>query len=416
MEIKSLDINVLNIPAAGQSRQVNIAGDNNSAFILQVVDSAGKFYDFKNNIFVLGHVPRCNLKGVISGSTFTRAIQFPSVVSSVDYNVILIADPSTQTSINLNKQVINKRISQITDTVITLAYNTANTSNYTTSPPIANFVTTIAPNKTAFVQNEANLVNATTQSGSNGLAPDFESVNLDSNIVFIATTTLDGTTSSSTTLLVDSTTDIVAGMALVSGPNLSGTPFVTKVEPNVSIGGVEKKRITLSAAQTLNSDGATLTFHAQGAKSIFSAIGVLISAVSIKLSSVDQVGEGFKVEAGGATTGSDATLHLDNTYGIAKGMGVSVVGVAQGVTVSSISANAGGANSSGTIEMSSAQDLSSEDNAGVGFLAGFKGLADGTEFFTNLSLGVSFTILKPGNTNRTLTLLLDNFITPGAAS
>ena len=415
MQLRNLKVPISNLPASGQSRRVIIEGDSGAAFILQIVDSAGKFYDFVNNTFVNGHIPRCNLKGVISGNTFERRVTFPSAVSSTTYNVILIADASTDTVITNNRKAINKSLTQVVDVVITLEYNTANTSNYTTSPPSANVATTISPTKAGntTVKTTATFVNATTQAGSNGLKLD-RLPNLETDLVFIKTTTLDGTTSSSTTLLVDSTTDIVEGMVLVSGPNLSGTPFITKVEPNVLIGGVEKKRITLSTAQTLNSDGATLTFHAIGGKIIYNATGLGIRpgiAIANEKKANEKTGlVTHKVTAGGATTGSDATLHLDGTYGIGKTANISLAGIASGITVSSVSANAGGATSAGTIEMSSAQDLSEEDNAGVGLQATFD------TFQQEIEITMDFTITNAGNTNRTISLLLDNFITPGAAS
>ena len=117
-----------------------------------------------------------------------------------------------------------------------------------------------------------------------------------------------------------------------------------------------------------------------------------------------------QIVAGGATTGSDATLHLNATSGIGKTSGIKFTSLSSGVTVSSVAANAGGSESAGTIEMSSAQDLSSEDNAGVGFLVQFP------DFFKQIDINVSFIIDKPGTADRTITLLLDNFITPGAAS
>jgi len=415
MQLRNLNIPISNLPESGQSRTVSIEGESGASFVLQIVDSAGKFYDFVNNTFVNGHIPRCNLKGTIGGSVFQKRITFPSVVSSTTYNVILIADASTNTVISGNRKAINKSLTQVVDVVVTLEYNTANTSNYTTSPPSANVATTISPTKASntTVKSTATLVNATTQTGSNGLkverAPD-----LATDLVFIKTTTLDGTTSSSTTLLVDSTTDIAAGMVLVSGPNLSGIPFITKVEPNVLISGVEKKRITLSAAQTLNSDGATLTFHAIGAKSIYDAIGLGINGILVtataKKADVKTGLVTHAVTAGGATTGSDATLHLTGTYGIGKTANISLAGIASGITVSSVSANAGGAASAGTIEMSSAQDLSSEDNAGVGLSATFD------TFQQEIELTIGFEITNAGSVSRTISLLLDNFITPGAAS
>ena len=60
--------------------------------------------------------------------------------------------------------------------------------------------------------------------------------------------------------------------------------------------------------------------------------------------------------------------------------------------------------------MSSAQDLSGEDNAGVGLSATFD------TFQQEIELTIGFEITNAGNANRTISLLLDNFITPGTAS
>lgn len=411
MQINNLDVLLSDIPQSGQSRTINISGENGAAFVLQIVSSDGKFYDFVNNTFVNGHIPRCNYKGVISGSTASVRVRFASVVSATTYNIILVADPSTDTTISGNRQAINFSVSQIADTVITLAYNTSNTASYTTSPPSANVVTTISQTSSSdtLIKETAAVTNATTQANGFGLKLDRQPLKTD--LVFIATTTLDGTTSSSTTLLVDSTTDIVKGMFLVSGPNLSGTPVVTKVEPNVLISGVEKKRITLDTAQTLNSDGATLTFHARGAEIIESAIGVsliYIGSASIPTSSA-VVGK-IVAQAGTATAGSDATLALKPTYGIGAGGEIQAPILPSGLTVSSVTAGSDPINDTGTIEMSSAQDLSDEVDAGAGIAVNFP------DFATSIDVKTELIIINPGSTNRTLTLLLDNFITPGAAS
>ena len=404
MQIQNLDILLSNIPASGQSRNLTIIGQQGASFILQIVNSGGKFYDFVNNTFVRGHIPRCNFKETITGNSVTRKIQFPAVLANTNYNIILVADPSTETTITNNRKAINQSITQVTDTTITLAYNTSNTGNYNASPPAANVATTLsnATSKNSFIDTTANLVNATTQAGGFGLKLDRQP--LDKDFVFIATTTLDGTTSSSTTLVVDALTDISVGMFLVSGPNLSGEPVITEINETT-------KTITLSTAQTLNSDGATLTFHARGSKGIYSAIGLSIKDIksSAFIPKTGYVTHTVRSVGGSATAGSDATLGLDATYGIGKDAKLKGVGISSGVTVASISAGSP-ATGNGTIEMSSAQNLSGEDNAGVGSVMTFG------DFYTAIDLSVSFTISKPESTNRTITLLLDNFITPGAAS
>lgn len=414
MQITSLNILSSNIPKSGQSRIINIEGESGAAFILQVVDSTGKFYDFINNTFVNGHIPRCNFKAVIGSSTVNCRVQFPAVSSPTDYNIIIVADPSTSTTISGNRQNINLKVSQIADTVITLAYNTANSTNYVPhggggTPPSADVATTLSSAKAGtIIKPTATLTNLSTATGGFGLKLDRQPN--DGDLVFIATTTLDGTTSSSNTLLVDSTTDIVPSMVLVSGPNLSGTPFVTKVEPNVLISGVEKKRITLSTAQTLNSDGDTLTFHAVGPKSISAAIGVVVRFKSEALVPVDNVSHKVVALGGSATAGSDATLGLGTTYGVSKGSVIKGAGLGDSLTVVSVSSGSNPSNDSGSIEMSSAQNLSTEPGSGVGYEIEFSG------FHTTVSLNSTLEIIKPGTSDRTLTLLLDNFITPGTAS
>ena len=49
MQLRNLNIPISNLPASGQSRTVTIEGDSGASFVLQIVDSAGKFYDFVNN-------------------------------------------------------------------------------------------------------------------------------------------------------------------------------------------------------------------------------------------------------------------------------------------------------------------------------------------------------------------------------
>ena len=411
MQIRSLDIDLSNIPKSGQARNIDIFGEINSSFILQVVDNTGKFYDFVNNTFVNGHIPRCNFRNTLSGNKTTVRVVFPSVASTTVYNVILIADPSTDTSIVSNKQNINKFITQVADTAITFAFNTSNSGNYAASPPSANVVKTLSntSKKSSKVNISTSVTNNTSASGGFGLKLDRQPV--DTDLVFIATTTLDGTTSSSTTMLVDSLTDISAGMFLVSGSGVSGEPVVTKVEDNLNIGGAQKKRITLSTAQTLTSDGGTYTFHAKGGFGISKATGVFISKPIIE-ATVPKTGavlHTIRSLGGTATAGSDATLALDATYGIGKTASISGPGLASGLTVSSISAGSP-STSNGTIEMSSAQNLSGLEGSGVGFVVKFG------DFVTQIDISINFNILSPGLNDRTITLLLDNFITPGVAS
>jgi len=168
---------------------------------------------------------------------------------------------------------------------------------------------------------------------------------------------------------------------------------------------------TLSTAQTLTSDGGTYTFHAKGSFGISKAIGLFISKPIIKavIPKTSTVSHAIRSVAGTATAGSDATLALDATYGIGKTASISGPGLTSGLTVSSISAGSP-STSNGTIEMSSAQNLSGLEGSGAGFVVNFG------DFVTQINITINFNILSPGLNDRTITLLLDNFITPGVGS
>ena len=129
--INAIETSLLNIPKIGQARNVDIRGEQGAAFILQLVDSSGKFYNFKTNTFTeTSHTPQNLLRGAISGSFFTTRINFPSVASTTTYNIIVVADPTTDTIIAGGAGALNVSLKQVADTTITLVYNTANTSNY----------------------------------------------------------------------------------------------------------------------------------------------------------------------------------------------------------------------------------------------------------------------------------------------
>jgi hypothetical protein len=399
--ISAIETSLLNIPKIGQARNVNIRGEQGAAFILQLVDSSGKFYNFKTNTFTeTSHTPQNLLRGAISGSSFTRRINFPNVASTTTYNIIVVADPTTDTTIAGGIGALNVNLKQVADTTITLAYNTANTSNYTSSPPAANLATALssAKKKFTFINDEKTISNATGSGNNNGLKITRKPV--DTDLVFRMETTLDGTTSSSKTLVADSVTDLVVGMVLVSGPNLSGTPVVTAIDKVT-------KTVTLSAAQTLNSDGAALKFDAQGPKMIFKTIGIGIGQFTCeaRVPKDGAVSTTVAADGGGTevTDGSSANMTVASTHGIAKTSTVTGDGISSGVTVLTVP-------NTTQLTLSSAQNLSTLPGSGVGTLVKFGG------FFTKIDLTTKFFIQKAGTTDRTLTLLLDNFITPGEES
>tara|TARA_Y100001938_G_C8096466_1_gene438482 strand:+ start:2609 stop:4423 length:1815 start_codon:yes stop_codon:yes gene_type:complete len=93
--IKHFNLDLSNLPAAGEVRNFNIIGDNNSEFILEIKDNTtGYYYNFFTNLF---QVAQYNLEAAISNSNYKGSITFPAVTGSDDrYDIYLYAKPGTR--------------------------------------------------------------------------------------------------------------------------------------------------------------------------------------------------------------------------------------------------------------------------------------------------------------------------------
>lgn len=206
--------------------------------------------------------------------------------------------------------------------------------------------------------------------------------------MFRKTQTVDGAISGATSVVLDDITDLVAGMAItgVSSGSLSGTPYIRSID-------TAAKKITFSSAQTF-ADGITLTIDARGSKLIYKATGAMINVVDIE-SSENKLSKTVR----GAVT-SSTTITLDGTYGISKDNTYAGAGVDNSSSNKVTNVHTPSA-SVGQIYVESAQTL-----------------LDGTTLYfygSTRSINTKFrlSVLKYPPVNRTITLLLDNFITPG---
>ena len=409
-QIDSFNIDTSNLPSSKTTRNFTVIGDAGFEFLLNAVDNSGKFYNFATRAFSTGHTPNCNLKIKSSGTRYTNRIVFPASTGAT-YNIVLMAAPNTDTTINTDtaggsENVINKAITQENDVTVTFAAFTANDENYgrgtalgtKEDPPAAN-VTSIAPplstasGATASVAWE--LFNRQHDSYGYGLRLTRQPV--DTDWYFTTQDTVNGTVSSSTTVVIDDLTDIVVGMHItaVSSGSLSGTPFISSIN-------TETKTLTMSAAQSF-ADGITLTFQARGAKVIHQATGL-----TLKFSTLSAKDYTFTQQVRTAVSNA-TTIHVKDTYGISGGSHVTFAGAnvdnsstnnVNGVTT----ADAGGGDSDGVITCDVNQTLT------VGTVLTFKGSSQ------KVDVGSAIDILQYPDANRTIYLNLDNFITPGTAS
>ncbi len=401
--INSFIIDTSDLSNLKTTRQFSVKADVGSEFTIVVVNNSGAFYNWKTKTFSAGHTSEKNLNKKLTSTIYNDSIVFPAS-SSATYNVVLLAPPNSDTVFGETIQsggnnVVNRSITQQGDVTVTFRAATASGANYgdPTDPtaaedPPAPDVTSTGSNVSStstIISNEWNLYNKKSSGEGFGLRLIREPV--DTDWYFQTTNTVDGATSSSTTVVLDGLTNIVTGMSITAGSGLSGTPRITNINTTT-------KTITLDSAQTF-ADGVTLTFQARGWSLIKSSIGLDVvdyvsAARSTALSKTVRTGD------------TSASIQLSDTYGISGGSHVTVTG--DGINTSgtnninTVTQDFNGSGGNGAVVM----DLSS--TVVTGQTLRFSGSA------THILVGWGLSIQQyPDVTGLVVNLNLDNFITPG---
>ena len=304
--INNLRINTNGISESGAVRSFRINGDNNAKFMLLVAGSDSKYYDFSTDAFSTGHSSLKTLKGTLTGESFNGSIVFPGT-AGVDYKVILMADPSDSTSMKKNSPII-KKISSTANTTLTISIDsTDHTASYATLPTDV----TSSSGRTDIVSKAISwtVSNAATDANGFGLIRFGDHTKTRDLIndrcwYFQTTQDVNGATSSSKSITLDSVDDLIVGMVIYSGTGLSGTPTIRTVD-------AAAKTITLSTSQSI-SDGVTLTFRAIGLSLVNS---VLDCTISPGLSVTDATIPTTTVRG----ANNDAVIEVNGTRGIPGG-------------------------------------------------------------------------------------------------
>ena len=396
--IRSLTIDTQNIAAAGERRRFSVNGEIGAMFIMQVVNSAGNFYNFVQENFSGGVGSGINtfstenaLNVEMSSDVYRNSIRFPAA-SSV-YSIILMPDYSGETRLQGVKQVFNKSIEQISNSTITLAVATANTNSYSTDPAATNITSTGSSALVSSTSVAANYTVTNKSSDANGFGLILSRAPSDKAYFFTTTETVDGAITAGTVVGVDDLTDLAVGMLVtgVSSGSLSGTPSILSIDTT-------NKTLTLSSAQTF-ADGITLTFKAVG----FSAINSLLGC-DIQLNSVAAVKGSVPVTTTvrGAIS-SSTTITVNGTYGIAGGSLVTFSGSGVNNTATNDVNVVTASETAGSFTCDVAQTLKDKS------VLTFKGCS------STIDITSSIIINKYPPVNRTINLDLDAFITPGVS-
>ena len=315
------------MPAAATSRRVTVNTEIGAKFTLQVINNPSsssdmtKYYNFISNTFAAGHNSKNNnLIVTMSSRQYIKDIVFPSGGGS--YVVKLIAFEGTEVMRSDNKTVISKTIEkQATNSTLTFqAASLASPNNYQTTPTTTS---TGALADTGSVNFDWTITNASTDAGGFGFILKDTHNRLSEKSLYIKTTAdVVGTISGSTTVVVDSLTDIVVGSYIMSvdSGSLSGTPRITAID-------TENKILTLDVAQSIN-NGVELTIKTMGITDIQSAIGVTLAftAVTGGIGNSPRFIATALTKTVRGTVSSSTDVTLTDTHGIAGGNIVTYTG------------------------------------------------------------------------------------------
>tara|TARA_Y100000592_G_scaffold94035_1_gene158197 strand:- start:3099 stop:4679 length:1581 start_codon:yes stop_codon:yes gene_type:complete len=430
--IKNFVIKDTDLTVNAETRNFTINGDIGSKFIMQVIEKPAsssameKYYNFKTKTFettTAGVNVNHFLKRELVNNNYTDRILFPASTSN-GYKILLMADPDSPTILSQSlssSNVFSKDINDVANTTITFVFKTANTSTYASNPPSPNLTISAPPGKQ---QSDNALDIAKTLTNTNSDANGFglritSAFDIETGIFCEKTHTINGAVSSSKTIVLDSVDGIDARDTITSvsggGDSLSGTPTVSTVD-------TETNTITLTGNNQSFSDGSTLTFKITGRSRIQSAFGIDFNIINLAIltkdikkatdSSIDNnvlIGNPLTVSKtvrGNISSGAGLSggLNLNGTYGLSGGNVVSILGngIIDDCLLSEITASA----SAGSISTST-----THDDLQSGQKLTFVGSAQ-TISLTNCT----FTPKVFPNSNLTINLDLDTFITPGTAT
>jgi len=397
--INNFTIDTSQMPVETTTRRFTIRGSIGSKCIVHVVqDGTIKYYDFDSQTFTNGHISNSNnLHITLSNRGYIGEVVFPT--GGGTYLLTLVPLEGTELEKgSVMREVVEK---QSGNSTVTFQASTANTSSYATFPTTTTTGALTNYDKFSF---NWDITNASTDANGFGLIPinDYKNLNNINNLWFFTTTdTVDGAISPADgniglVVKVDDLTDIGLGsyISAVSAGSLVGNPTVTHIN-------VDTKEVTINSAQTF-ADGITLTFRADGAVNIGKATGIDLkfyiaptdSQIFTETNLVTKT-----IRAGSSGT----TINLNGTYGVGhndnnaiiSGVGVTTASV-QSVTASS---------SAGSVVVDVSQGT----------------LTVGTPiyFYNIVQVFNTFGTISVSNypeTNKTIYLDIDKFLTPGTAS
>jgi len=410
--INNISIDNSDLPETFSNRSFTVTGDPGAVFSLYIIrNSNNQYYDFSVGTFTgVGQRKGLFQQEINSTGFFNGIIKFPTISSNDSYNLYLVAEKAYDTM--LSTSLVSKGFLYRLPN-FDLTKNTNGSFTYPSS--FHQFMSkTLAVN---FRHNDSDVVesnsgvlgNIKMVAGPEIIATStltfLQSVsmaNADHNVSIIrqplntdfyveVNGSVNGTTTSSTTVVLDSVDNLTVGLVLqttTSGTIPSTKPTILNIDSSTNT-------LTLSGACSLD-NSATLTFRAYGPNKTYSVAGVKFktSELAVALPTLGPANN-FNVETQTSAAWTSGTeINLDSTNGIKAGNTIFAVGL--GVDASGNDITVGSVTGSTRIQASAAHasGYSIADNTKI-FFAGSASTATvtGTITLTDFKKTATDTVL-----------------------
>jgi hypothetical protein len=295
-KINSLSINKSSLPSSATKLNYNITGEQGAVFSLQIKDSSSpnKFYNFETNTFTTTFTSENTLSNVTLANSYRGNVTIPAASSGNTYKFLLFAsshfDTEISRSLSVNPFFAHAEITQNSDVTVRFSTSTDQTAHTAQLVGVGAFIGSTSGSANAISNTEVAFTETlrdtttgakgykwtapTSTNPSNSLADNLQPKDKDF-YVEIATQT-DGGGTDSTSMIVDSVSNLVVGMSLVdiadSGDEEQSGTLGILTYPTITAIDSDNKTLTLSAAPDW-ADNKAVKFRAYGSNLITKSIG-----------------------------------------------------------------------------------------------------------------------------------------------
>ena len=380
--IRNVLFDTTDLPATSSNRNITVTGDAGSVFTLYLSNednrngtNQGSYYNFKTQSFVANVFDGLFDVKIPASGRFKTSIKFPTVSDNDEYNIYVVANPHFDTDLsdnlvdkgfiyhvkNIDQSTNNdgslkfpSSVYQYVNRTITIYVNHDDDSDIkyeadATGSGSATLGTISLPAGTITTGNTLAIPDTYGPTIGNIVGCDSSQtlslvtatgIILPTHVYAQITKTVNGATTSSTSVVLDDIDNLAIGFVLQS--TSSGT--IPSTKPTITAIDVANKTLTLSAACSLAND-ATLTFRGYGSDNsyIIQGLSFELSAASAALSK-SSTNESYNVVqklSSEFTVDSGTTMVLGSTAGIKAGNTINVAGLettseGEAITVSSV--------------------------------------------------------------------------------